>query len=392
MSRFLFVVAPFAGSVDPTVAIAAELKRRGHFSAWTGVPGTIEAAVPEGRFFAATGEADADRLRRSAERAAGLNWCSALRTVWEETLLPLGRAMLDGIDAVASWMLPDAVIVDQQAFAGAAIARKHRVPWATSAASSAGLVNGLAGIPTCDAAVRAALVDLQLEAGVPPAIAEEGDLRCSSDLVLACTARDLAGPDGSFPSDYQFVGPCTDGRCDSVAFPWEWLDDTTPTVVVTLGSSYARAGARFFPLAAEALGGLDLQAVFVAPPDLVPMPPANILVRPRVPHQALLRRTQLVVCHAGHDTVSDSLRAGVPLVVVPIRADEPIVADQVVRAGAGRRMKHARLTSTELRDTVLAALDDPDLHAAAQRLQRSFAIAGGPTVAADHLEKLAASG
>ena len=36
MSRVLFVVPPFLSHVQPTVAIGAELVRRGHAVAWTG--------------------------------------------------------------------------------------------------------------------------------------------------------------------------------------------------------------------------------------------------------------------------------------------------------------------------------------------------------------------
>ena len=39
MARFLFVVPPFAGHVNPTIPVAAELVSRGHEVAWAGLPG-----------------------------------------------------------------------------------------------------------------------------------------------------------------------------------------------------------------------------------------------------------------------------------------------------------------------------------------------------------------
>lgn len=41
MSRFLFVVPPLVGHVNPAVGVAAELAARGHRIAWAGLPEVI---------------------------------------------------------------------------------------------------------------------------------------------------------------------------------------------------------------------------------------------------------------------------------------------------------------------------------------------------------------
>ncbi|MCD6640450.1 MAG: hypothetical protein LT071_11130, partial [Nocardioides sp.] len=71
--------------------------------------------------------------------------------------------------------------------------------------------------------------------------------------------------------------------------------------------------------------------------------------------------------------------------------DQPVVADQVVRAGAGVRVKFARVRADDLRDAVRQALEDRDLRAAAGRLSADFATYGGATAAATALEGLLAS-
>jgi UDP:flavonoid glycosyltransferase YjiC (YdhE family) len=48
-----------------------------------------------------------------------------------------------------------------------------------------------------------------------------------------------------------------------------------------------------------------------------------------------------VVCHGGHNTVCEAVAHGVPLVVTPIRDDQPIIARQVADAGAGIRLHFA---------------------------------------------------
>ena len=78
-----------------------------------------------------------------------------------------------------------------------------------------------------------------------------------------------------------------------------------------------------------------MQAIIVGPPDLLPDPPGNVLVVPSVPMLALLPRLDAVISHGGMNTVCETLAHGVPLVLAPIRHDQPVVASQVV-TGRGR--------------------------------------------------------
>jgi len=71
-----------------------------------------------------------------------------------------------------------------------------------------------------------------------------------------------------------------------------------------------------------------------------------------------------------------------------VRDDQPIVADQVVRSGAGVRVKFTRVTGPALREAVDTVLDDPSYRTAAERVQASFAASDGPAGAADRLEAL----
>ena len=104
---------------------------------------------------------------------------------------------------------------------------------------------------------------------------------------------------------------------------------------------------------------------------------------------ALLARVDAVVCHGGHNTTVEALAHGLPLVIAPIKDDQPIVADQVVAAGAGIRIKFGRVQATELRDAVARVLADATLREGAARVRDSFAAAGGPDAAARALEALA---
>jgi len=96
-----------------------------------------------------------------------------------------------------------------------------------------------------------------------------------------------------------------------------------------------------------------------------------------------------VVSHGGHNTVCETLAHGLPLVLAPIRDDQPIVADQVVRAGAGRRVRFGRVRPDELLEAVRAVLLEPSYRDAAGVIRQSFLDAGGAAAAADALEALA---
>jgi MGT family glycosyltransferase len=391
VARFLFVVSPFTGHVNPTVPVAAELRRRGHDVAWTGLPGAVEALLPAGSHFlpATSPEVAAYVSEASADRP-DVRGAAAFKFLQEEVLLPLATAMVDGVDAAVDEFEPDVLVVDQQALAGAVVARRRRMKWVTSATTSAELVDPLAALPLVAAQMHQARVDLQLAAGVPPHLAEEGDLRVSPHLVLAYTTEALVG-EVAIDAPIAFVGPSTLGRPEVDDFPWDLLDEASPKVLVSLGTLNAEVGERFYSVAAEAFRDQPWQAVFVAPDGLVADPPPNVLVRNRVPQLALLQHMDAVVSHGGHNTVCESLAAGLPLVLAPIRDDQPVVADQVVRAGAGVRVRFNRVKAPELRGAIEQVLTDPLLRGTARDVAGSFAAAGGATAAADALDSILVS-
>ena len=77
-----------------------------------------------------------------------------------------------------------------------------------------------------------------------------------------------------------------------------------------------------------------MQVVMVAEPRPAPAERADAAVRAAARADAAPGRG---VTHGGHNTVCEALAHGLPLVVAPIRDDQPTVAAQVVQAGAGVR-------------------------------------------------------
>jgi MGT family glycosyltransferase len=391
MSRFLFVVPPFTGHINPTAAVGAELAARGHEVAWAGHPSIAASLLPAGAtLFPTDGVLSAEDLHAIAARSQGLRGAEAFRFLWKDVILPLGEAMLPEVAMAVEYLSPDVLIVDQQAIAGAVIARQRGLPWATSATTSSELVDSFALFAMFGEWLREELHAFQDRAKVAPEVAAKGDLRFSEHLVLAFSTRELVG-DSSFPPHWLFIGPALQRRPSGGEFPWEWLDPQRRHVLVTLGTVNAASGRHFFEAALAAAAHLEdrLQMIVVAPDGMLQRATPNVLILPHVPQLLLLPQIDIVICHAGHNTVCETLAHGIPLAVAPIRDDQPIIAQQVVDAGAGIRLKYGRVKPGEIVNALALLLEAPQYRAAAQRIQAAFQASGGSSAAADGLESLA---
>ncbi|MCU1692665.1 MAG: glycosyl transferase [Frankiales bacterium] len=388
MSRYLLVVPPLVGHVNPLVGVAAELSARGHDVAWAGSPELVtRLAGSAARVFpcAVPTTAAGELVARPPE----LRGLAALKFLWEEFLAPLAEVMEPGVGAAVQEFAPDVVVADQQALAGALVAEREGLPWATSATTSAEFAGALTSMPLVDAWVSALFAGLRVRLGVAP---DGPDPRYSPHLVLAFTTQELAGAPRS-PEAVRFVGPSLAGRGDVDGFPWAWRDVDRRLALVSLGTANVDAGEAFLQacVAAARDRAERLQTVVLDPGGLLgpSQPDDDVLVLPHVPQLALLQHCAAVVCHAGHNTVCEALWHGVPLVVAPIRDDQPVVAEQVVAAEAGVRVRFGRTSPERLGAALDRALDDPLLRSGAGRVRTSFRAAGGAASAADALAQLA---
>jgi MGT family glycosyltransferase len=384
VARFLFVVPPFTGHVNPTVPVALALERRGHRVAWTGHASAIGGLLPPGAELLPLDEGDvAAREAKARAFSDGARGLLAFKQLWEELFLPLARGMLPGVERSVEQFGPDVLLSDQQALAGALVARRRGLPWATLATTSARIKDSLEGLPKVRSWIEERLAALEVEAGLEPV--PDPDL--SPRLVLLFSSELLAGA-GRFPPQTRFVGPALEGRPEPTPFPWERLA-ARPRLLVSLGTLNASRGGPLYRVLGDALADEDLQVILVAPLEAVGSVPDNFLVRERVPQLALLPRVQAVLCHGGHNTVCEALAEGLPLLVMPIRDDQPVIAQQVVDCGAGLRLRFGRTSATELREAVRRVSREAGFRAAAVRIQESFRAAGGATAAADAIEALA---
>ncbi|KUH40669.1 MULTISPECIES: glycosyltransferase [Streptomyces] len=424
MSSYLFVVPPLVGHVNPLVGVASALTARGHRVAWAGEPALVRRlAGPDADVHAcppphppagtagtagASGSGErgglsgpAGNVARTGDvahagavahavRPPDLRGPEALRFLWERFLVPLAEAMAPGVRQAVHAFRPDVVVADQQALAGALVAEDLGVPWATSATTSAEFADVLAPMPRVAAWNAALLGDLRKRIGRPDGTC---DPRFSPYLVLAFTTPELAGPALRGGERIRWVGPSLAARPRPAAFPWHRLDPGRSLVLVTLGTANAGTGGRFLTGAADAVRARAgrVQAVVADPEGVIRGRPddPDVIALPVVPQLDLLERAAAVVCHAGHNTVCEALWHGVPLVVAPIRDDQPVVAAQVARAGVGVRIRFGRAGAAVIGAALDTVLGEPHVRAAAAGVSAAFRAAGGAGAAADHLERLA---
>jgi UDP:flavonoid glycosyltransferase YjiC (YdhE family) len=148
--------------------------------------------------------------------------------------------------------------------------------------------------------------------------------------------------------------------------------------------------------AAQGLGDLPVQVIISTSR---PGDPESLGIGPVAPNTQLehwvnihfsdlLPRTDLVVTTGGAGTVLASLRAGVPVILIPTEWDKPDVAQRVVATGAGLRLSPSECTPERLRAAVERVLGDPSFRESAGRLAATFGKYRGPDEAARRLEDL----
>ena len=142
------------------------------------------------------------------------------------------------------------------------------------------------------------------------------------------------------PDARRFHDPAWDEEPKALPDWWPGRDDQ-PLVYVTFGSVAGQ-----FPQALPAYG-VALAAVADLPVrvlltvgrhldlDTLPRIPDNVHVDPWVPQQDVLAHAAAAVVHGGSGSTLGALAFGVPIVVIPLFADQPYNARRVHEVGAG---------------------------------------------------------
>ena len=107
-----------------------------------------------------------------------------------------------------------------------------------------------------------------------------------------------------------------------------------------------------------------------------------------VPMTPLLAGASLLVFHGGSGTMLAGLAAGVPLLMLPVAADQPENADRCRDAGVARVLEPDGRGPDEVREAASDVLGDPAYAAAAGRVQGEIGAMPDPVAVLPRLEAL----
>ena len=123
MAKFVFVVPPLTGHVNPTLSIGSTLLKRGHQVAWISLDENLKFKLPAGGklLLIQYDQTDEESIANgqyldiiSKQVVYGID---SIKFLYEEVLTPLNRYCYPGILNLLKTYEPDLVIGDQQLFA-----------------------------------------------------------------------------------------------------------------------------------------------------------------------------------------------------------------------------------------------------------------------------------
>lgn len=177
----------------------------------------------------------------------------------------------------------------------------------------------------------------RFEGGYAPAGYLDLLARFERALVLGVEALDA--PDRPVAANVRWVGPAIEPEGPDAG----WAPPARSLVVVTL-ASFELGDAPVMQRVLDAVERLDVDVVVTLRPDFPRRDlrvPANVEVRGRTRHAALLPHADVFVGHGGHGGVMAAGAFGVPMVLLALDLDQLHNAERVAAFGAGRALDKA---------------------------------------------------
>jgi UDP:flavonoid glycosyltransferase YjiC (YdhE family) len=142
----------------------------------------------------------------------------------------------------------------------------------------------------------------------------------------------------------------------------------------------------------DGLRDIDRIVVLTVGPDVDPSiierQSPNVIVERFVPHALLLPRCTLVINHAGNGSVFAALAHGLPMLLLPMGADQFTTAAACARAGTAIVLGPADVTGENVRAAVERLLTDPAFSENALRLQQEILTMPSPEQVLASLEAI----
>ncbi len=417
MTHFAFVAPPFLGHVNPMLALARELVRRGHRATFLHmadaaplVRGTGIPFRPVGQGTHPPGTLAGIRHRMATIRGLwGL--AGIIRDVASTTDM-LCRDLPSALREIAA----EAIVADQSEAAGGLVAAHLGMPVVSVAnalplnrepgvpppftswrydASHWGTERNLGGYRVSDILMRGPSRVISGHAATWR-IGERCTIEdCASPLAqVSQTVEGFDMPRAALPDMFHHVGPLRDPEGVDRGFRLP-EPDGRPLVYASLGTLQG-GRVSIFRRIAESARRLDCRLIVAHGGALTPAQVATLPGRPDVhdfvPQDVVLRGASLAVLNGGLNTVMDAMTHGVPVVAVPIAFEQGAIAARLERAGAGRSVSRRFLTAGRMERAMREVATNPLYRARSRELAREVARGRGVDLAADIVEIVARTG
>jgi UDP:flavonoid glycosyltransferase YjiC (YdhE family) len=275
----------------------------------------------------------------------------------------------DLLEVARGWG-PDLIIREGMEYGGAIAAESLGIPHASVAGNAYAAVDSpdIDYFPGNRLMVAEPLSRQRKEAGLPPDPAVRMPFR---HLHMCFTPPAWDGSSASRPANIRFL------RHTSTVPPGARLPDWVerlperPTVLASLGTVFNKTPGVLEAIV-QAVADEPVNVVVVIGRDQDPgrfgPQPDHVRLERYVPQPLLLEHCAAFITHGGFNSVKEALSAGVPMVVVPISADQPYSAERCAALGVGLTVASDDRPEV-MRDAVRQVLAESSYSTAARAFQ-----------------------
>lgn len=391
--HFLFTSVPAHGHVNPTLAVAAELVRRGHRVSYATHESFRAAIEATGATILPTG----DELQQPPQT---IEFSPEQFAQMIEHTVSQASVSFPVLVKQMEQDPPDVVCYDIMTFTGRMLAEKLGVPAVAFMPSLASNDHFSLREQIMPAefdpehpVLREAFATLQRFASEHGVGLGNGPMDMTPEnLNIVFVPREFQIAGETFDDSFRFVGPSLGAR---TAEPWDPPKGSGPLLFISLGTTFNNQP-EFFRQCLDAFAdGVWRVAVAVGerldPADLGSIP-GNVEVRTYFPQPSVLQHADVFLSHAGMGSTMESLYAGVPMVTVPQMGEQEANARRVEELGLGRRLVPSELSPELLRSTVDEVAADEAMRGNLADMSKIMRGAGGPAEAGAAIEEYATNG
>lgn len=347
--RILFTFIGGRGHLAPLVPVARAAQKMGHQVAF-GCGHALAAAVQaEGFQVFPLGTRDMSAPNRlplrplDAAREA-LEFRDGFARRGAQNRAPLAYALC------VEWQ-PDVLVCDETDFGSMAAAERFGIPYVT--------VNVIAaGSFVRPEQIADALHELREQSGLPPDPALKMLWRY---LVLSPVPPSFRDPAFPLPATAFSYRPFDPGDAPvelprPVRFP-----TSAPLVYFTLGTVFNLESGDLFARVLAGLRDLPVNVVVTVGTEIDPGEfgelPGNIRIERFIPQEQIVSHCALVVSHGGSGSVLGALAHGVPMVLLPMGADQPLNAARCADLRVGEWLDPVAASPESVREAVTRVLN-----------------------------------